>query len=77
MDTKLKQEIIEVLNAEGLDKAEEMAVTATRTAFKIMRLIVPKINSYVAVMVMPLIEVIEPKILKSIDEIDGVDSPDY
>ena len=54
-----------------------MAVTATRTAFKIMRLIVPKINSYVAIMVMPLIEVIEPKILKSIDEIDGVDSPDY
>jgi len=77
MDEKLKQEIIEVLQAEGLEKAEEMAVTALKTTFNIMRILVPKLNMYAAIMVLPLLEVMEPKFLSEIDKIDGVDSPDY
>ena len=77
MDDALKKEIIDTLQAEGLDKAEEMAVIALKTTFKLMRLLVPKVSTTAALMIFPLLEVMEPKFLKAIDEIDGVDSPDY
>jgi hypothetical protein len=77
MDNSLKKEIIKILEAEGLDKAEEMAVIALSTTFKLMRLIIPKVSGYAAIMVLPLLDVVEPKIMGEIDQIDGVDNPDY
>jgi len=77
MDTKLKQEIIDVLNAEGLDKAEEIALTAARTAIKLITILAPKINFTAGLVINTLINQYEKDLFKMIDEIDGVDSPDY
>jgi hypothetical protein len=77
MDSKLKQEIIKVLNAEGLDKAEEIALTAARTAIKLITILAPKINFTAGLVINTLISQYEKDLFKMIDEIDGVDSPDY
>jgi len=77
MDAKLKQEIIDILNAEGLDKAEEIALTAARTAIKLITILVPKINFTAGLVINTLISQYQDDLFKMIDEIDGVDSPDY
>lgn len=77
MDAKLKQEIIEILNAEGLDKAEEMAVIAAKTSFKLMKILAPKINFTAGLIINTLLDTYEPRLMSMIDEIDGVDNPDY
>ena len=77
LSDELKKEIVEILQAEGLEKAEEMAVIAVNTTCKLMRLLVPKISTTASIMIFPFLEIMQAKVLRKIDEIDGVDSPDY
>lgn len=72
-----KKEIIGVLQAEGLDVAEDMAVAAVRAAFRIIMLVVPKVSNGLGAIVGPMIMLVEPLVLGMLDKIDGKDDPEY
>lgn len=73
----LKNEILATLKDKGLDVAEDAAVMATRAAFALMALLVPKVSKGLGSIIGPLIMIVEPKILELLDAIDGEDDPGY
>lgn len=77
MDDALKKDILATLKTEGLDVAEDMAVVSVKAAFALIKLIVPKFSTGLGVVIGPMVDLIEPQVLKLIDTIDGVDDPDY
>ena len=77
MDKQLKDEIMKTLEADGLEVAEETAYKIVKTAFKLVRALVPKVSATAGVVVIVVLDMWEDKIFAKIDEIDGVDSPDY
>jgi hypothetical protein len=74
-EKSLKDEIIEILKAEGLDIGEEAAVVASKVAFKVIKLSVTKANPAIGAVVCPIIDMIEPKVMAELDKIDGKDDP--
>lgn len=72
-----KSEIIDVLKEEGLDLAEDLAVNAVRGAISLIKTMLPKINSMVAILLIPLLDQLEPVLLDMLDKIDGQDDPTY
>ena len=72
-----KSEIIDVLKEEGLDLAEDLAVNAVRGAISLIKTMLPKINSMVAILLIPLLDQLEPVLLGMLDKIDGQDDPTY
>lgn len=77
MDEKTKKEILETLKVEGLDIAEDLAVVAVRSAFALIKLLVPKISSTGGAMASAMLAIVEPKILELLDKIDGEDDKEY
>ena len=71
------KEIVDILKTEGLDLAEDMAVNAVRGAIKLIKEMLPKINSIVAMLLIPLLDQLEPVLLGMLDKIDGEDDPNY
>lgn len=72
-----KKEIIEVFKAEGIEVAEEMAVAAVRSAFRLIAILVPKWSKVAGLMIVPVLVYIEPFVLRMVDMIDGKDNPKY
>lgn len=72
-----KKEITDILKAEGLDLAEDMAVQAVRVAFRIMIAVVPKVSNGLGAIIGPLVQIVEPQVLALLDKIDGEDDPAY
>lgn len=72
-----KSEIIDVLKVEGLDLAEDLAVNAVKGAISLIKTMLPKVNSMVAVLLIPLLDQLEPVLLGMLDKIDGQDDPGY
>lgn len=75
MNEDLKKEIIAICKAEGMDVAEEAAVMAVNTAFSILQIVVPKVSVGAGAIVVPMIEVVKPKVMELLDKIDGEDDP--
>jgi hypothetical protein len=72
-----QKEIKAILKTEGLDVAEEMAVTAVRAALKLLREIMPKVSTGFGLAFNLFLDAYEPKIFELIDKIDGKDDPGY
>lgn len=72
-----KKEIIEVFNTEGIQVAEEMAVAAVKSAFRLIAILVPKWSKAAGLMIVPVLVYIEPFVLRMVDRIDGKDNPKY
>lgn len=77
MDKATEKEVIDVLRVNGLEVAEDMAVPAVKTAFNIVRILVPKISNGLGSIIVPLTFYAEEEILKLVDKIDGKDDPNY
>lgn len=71
------REIVDILKSEGLDLAEDLAVNAVRGAIKLIKEMLPKVNSLVAMLISPLLDQLEPILLGLLDKIDGEDDPGY
>lgn len=72
-----KNEFIEFFKSEGIDVAEDMAVAAARSIFNLLRVLLPKMSKDFGVISGPMIDLIEPQVLKMLDKIDGEDDPEY
>jgi hypothetical protein len=77
VEASLIDEVKVIAKSEGLDLLEDSAVAITRAAFRIVKVAVPKVNIAVAAIVIPILELIEPKVLSLLDKIDGKDDPNY
>ena len=73
----IKKEIVMIGKAEGLEIIEDTAVAAVKSSFKIVKIILPKVSIAVAAILVPILELVEPKILAMLDKIDGIDDPNY
>lgn len=72
-----KTEVIEVLKTEGLDVAEDMAVTAVKSAVALLKVLIPKLSTGFGMAFNFFIDAYLPEILKMLDKIDGEDDPEY
>lgn len=77
MDTSLKKEIVDILKKDGLEIAEETAVQATKAAFSLLKILLPKISNGFGSFIVPMLGYAQDEVLKLIDEIDGIDNPNY
>lgn len=71
MDEQTKVEIEALLKSEGLDLAEENVKVIAKVGIKILGIALPKVNPMIAGIVLPILQLIEPKLLELIDGIDG------
>jgi hypothetical protein len=72
-----KKKIVEILKKEGLPVAEESAVQAVKAIFKLLKILLPKISSGYGMIAEPFCNYCEKRLLEVIDEIDGLDNPNY
>lgn len=72
-----KKKIIQILKDEGLPVAEESAVVAVKAFFKLLKILLPRISTGYGMIAEPFCNYAEQKVLELVDEIDGIDSPDY
>lgn len=66
-------DIVDILKDEGLDVAEELAMSAVRGAFALLKSVLPRINPILGVILVPMLEKLEPVVLEALDNIDGED----
>lgn len=71
MDEQTKAEISAILKSEGLDLAEENVKVIAKVGIKVLGIVLPKVNPMIAGIVLPILTLVEPKLLALIDEIDG------
>ena len=64
-------DIIEILKEDGIDIAEELAMSAAKAAIKLLRLLVPKVSVGFGVAFNFFMDAYEPQIYKMLDKIDG------
>ena len=76
-DTDWKEIIKDILEGEGLQVAEDMAVATVRGVMKALPKIADAIPGEIDDMVVSIIVAMEPKILAMLDKIDGIDDPNY
>lgn len=72
---ELKKQIAELFKVRGLDVAEDMAVLAVTAAFDLLILIIPKVSAGLGAIIVPMVEIVKPKVLELLDAIDGKDDP--
>lgn len=72
---ELKKEIAKIFKTKGLDVAEDAAVMAVEAAFGLLILLVPKVSNGLGGIIVPIIQIIKPKIMALLDTIDGEDDP--
>lgn len=74
MDNK---EITAILKSQGLEIAEDLAVQSVKGALELIKAMLPKVNTSLALIVVPMLSAMEPILLGLLDQIDGKDNPDY
>ena len=72
-----KELLGDLLKGEGLEVAEDAAVSTVRGVFKALPKIADIIPGQIDDMVVQVLLLMEPKILSMLDKIDGIDDPDY
>ena len=72
-----KKQIQTILKNEGLDVAEEMAVSATRAAIQLLRKLLPELSAGFGFAFNMFLNGYETKIYEFLDKIDGKDDPGY
>jgi len=77
MDSTVKAEVIGALKSQGLEVAEDVAVQLVKASFAIVTLLLPKVSKVMAPILVPAINLMQPKVLELVDLIDGKDNPDY
>lgn len=66
-----EQAIVQILKDEGLDVAEELAMSAVKGAFALLRHLLPRVNTILGVVLVPMLDRLEPIIIDALDKIDG------
>lgn len=67
----------DLLEGEGLEVAEDAAVSIVKGVFKALPKIADIIPGSIDDMVVQIIVAMEPKVLAMLDKIDGIDDPNY
>lgn len=71
----LKNELLERLKEEGLNVGEEVAVQVVRGLFKVLPVVLAKTPSKLDDLLIPVLGVVEGKVMSLLDKIDGEDDP--
>jgi hypothetical protein len=66
----------DILKEHGLDVAEEMTAQIVKATFKILPVIAKSTPNKFDDLLIPVLSVLEPKVLALVDKIDGEDDPD-
>jgi len=69
----MKAEILEILKTNGISEAEDILMKVVKSAFAILKLVIPKVSKGLSTIINPMLDYVEPKILEAIDKIDGED----
>lgn len=69
----LKKTLLEELKKEGLNIAEDAAVGAVKAVFKALPRVVLASENKFDDLLIPILGVVEPKVLELLDKIDGED----
>lgn len=75
MNADIKKEIFDTLSTNGLEVAEDVAIELVRAAFGIVRVLAPKVSKFWALILLPILGQLEPKIMTLLDNIDKHDDP--
>jgi len=73
----IKEMMIDELKKAGLDIAEDAAVSAARAVIKMLPKVVAATENKIDDMLIPVLGILEPKLLELLDKIDGEDDPGY
>lgn len=71
-----KDDLLDLLKAEGMEVAEDLAVDMVRKTFAILPKIAAIIPGTIDDVIINIIRALEPKVLSLCDKIDGKDDPD-
>jgi len=74
-NAELKKMVVEELKKEGLDVAEEAAVSLVKALFRVIPKVVLATENKMDDLLIPVLAVVEPKIMELLDKIDGKDDP--
>jgi len=69
------EDIGEILKEEGLEIAEDTVAAMVKATFRILPLLAKKTSNKYDDLLIPVLAVIEPKVLEMVDKIDGKDDP--
>lgn len=72
-----KKQIVEILKAEGVVIAEDMALQTVRGAIALIRALTPQLSMGFSVAINAFLGAYEKQIYTLIDKIDGKDNPNY
>jgi hypothetical protein len=67
----IKKLIVEELKKEGMDIAEDAAISAVKAIFKVLPKVALATENKFDDLLIPVLGVVEPKILELLDKIDG------
>lgn len=70
-EKSLKEEIVELLKSKGLDVAEDAAIGVVKGLFEVLPAIVLKTENKYDDLLIPMLAVLEPKVMELLDGIDG------
>jgi hypothetical protein len=73
MEEAVKKELVDGFKAAGLDVAEDAAVAAFKALVSMIPKVVLATDNKMDDLVIPVLAVLEPKILEALDKIDGVE----
>ena len=68
-----RSELSDILKEHGLNVAEDTAIAAVKSIFKALPDIALKTENKVDDLFIPVVSIIEPKIIEMLDKIDGVE----
>jgi len=67
----VKDKVLNILKDEGLDLAEDAAEKVVKAGFKIGKLLISESENKVDDLLLPLFDLVEPRVLELVDKIDG------
>ena len=70
-EKNLKEEIVELLKGKGLEVAEDAAIGVVKGLFEVLPAIVLKTENKYDDLLIPMLAVLEPKVMELLDGIDG------
>ena len=68
---EMKQMVMEELKKAGLDIAEEAAISAVKAVLAVLPKVVAKTENKYDDLLLPVLSVLEPKLMDLLDQIDG------
>ena len=72
-----KEKLMELLKAEGMELAEDIAVETVKMAFEILPKVAAIIPGTIDDVIINIVVALKPRVLQLLDKIDGIDDPDY